>query len=714
MHKDIPNRSHDIESFMTTNEPLDAERLDHLLNLSGIASEFIEFSGNHARIAIASRLEVLAAMGIEVNTPEALEKAILDRELASLEPWVPAVTLADPETGRLSLSIESDRESSQLQWSLRLEDGATRQGEFRPGELKTVSSKSAGGVIYLQKDGLLGALPLGYHTLVLRRDDKVVSALVVVSPRQTWQPPFLNEGGRGWGLSAQLYTVRTSQNWGIGDFADLMTLVNHAARHGADFILLNPLHALDTSYPENASPYSPGDRRFLNPLYIALQWCEEFQAGPVQELVNNRDFQHALAAARAADSVDYALVSRLKLQVLSKMFAVFLHDGGKRIQAFNTWVAGQGPSLVAFAEFEAARMTTPQEIAADARFPLFLQWLASTQMQVCQAAAVDAGMQLGLVRDLAVGSRSDGSEVLAYPDLFCLNARIGAPPDYFNPEGQNWGLPPLHPMALEHNRFQHFIELLRSNMQDCGALRIDHVMALMRLWWCPMDGTNATGAYVHYPVAMLFALLRLESVRNRCAVIGEDLGVVPPEIRQYLDEGGIYSNCVFYFEKYDGWHFRKPEHYKVQALAMIANHDTATLKAWWNCSDLTLRRKIGLIPSDENLANDWNWRNGEKGQLLVWLQEQELLPPQWQVDDQDRPFDDSLLFALVSACARIASRLVSLQLDDIAGAEDPVNIPGTSKEYANWRRRLPVALDDLFALPGTAMLLDAVSETRKN
>jgi 4-alpha-glucanotransferase len=713
MQNEFHDSSNSIEPVMNTPEPLDTERLDHLLDLSGIASEFIEFSGDHARIPVESRMHVLHAMGIEVNSPEELEQAIMARELATLHNWLTPVTLSDAETGQLVLSIESGQEAGFMQWTLKLESGATSHGEFDPAGLETLSSHMVGGHHFLRKLYRLDALPTGYHEFELKRGNVMVSSLLVVPPKQTWQPPFLTEGSRGWGLSAQLYTIRTAQNWGIGDFADLAELVRFAARGGADFILLNPLHSLDLCYPENASPYSPGDRRFLNPLYIALPLCEEFSSEPVQAVFKSREFQQDLATARAAGNVDYALVCKLKLRMLGLMFTVFQDRRGTRTRDFNAWLQQQGQGLLDFAAFEAKRLNAAGEAAGDARFQLYLQWLASTQMQDCQAGALEAGMQIGLVRDLAVGSRSDGSEVGENPGLFCLQARIGAPPDYFNPEGQNWGLPPLHPMALENNRFAHFISLLRSNMRDCGALRIDHVMALMRLWWCPMDGTNATGAYVHYPVEMLFALLRLESTRNRCAVIGEDLGVVPPEIRQYLDEGGIYSNCVFYFEKYDGWHFRKPEHYKLQALAMIANHDTATLKAWWNCSDLVLRRKIGLIPTDGNLANDMNWRNGEKGQLLVWLQEQDLLPSQWQVDDPGQPFDENLLHALVSACARIASRLVSLQLDDLAGAEDPVNIPGTSTEYANWRRRLPVALDDIFSRPETARLLKAVSDTRK-
>jgi 4-alpha-glucanotransferase len=234
----------------------------------------------------------------------------------------------------------------------------------------------------------------------------------------------------------------------------------------------------------------------------------------------------------------------------------------------------------------------------------------------------------------------------------------------------------------------------------------------MRLWWCPDDGSNASGAYVHYPVDALFAILRLESVRARCVVIGEDLGVVPPEIRRYLDEGRLYSNALFYFEKYDGWHFRKPEHYKEMALAMVANHDVPPLAAWWNGNDLALRRGIGLVPNDDKLKQEQDHRNGEKGQLLQWLDEQGLLPEEWRDRDTNRRLDATLRFALVTACSRVASRMLSVQLEDLAGVDTPVNIPGTSSEYPNWRRKIPITLDTIFANADVQDLLRALAGIR--
>ena len=376
-----------------------------------------------------------------------------------------------------------------------------------------------------------------------------------------------------------------------------------SAVRGADFILLNPLHALDIRYPENASPYSPIDRRFLNPLYIDLRMEESYSNSPaVRTLVEEPDFSRELSRLRQDPEVDYPEVFKLKYKVFDAMYSYFrerhIETGSNQAKEFTQYIAGHDGAIITFAQFQAAINLPGVQSCHEPEFHLFLQWLADRQLASCQALALELGMKVGIIRDLAVGGGSESCEVSTNPNLFCLEARIGAPPDNFNPDGQNWGLPPLRPDMLRQSHFSHFITLLRENMVSCGALRIDHIMALMRLWWCPTDGSNASGAYVHYPVDELFAILRLESRRAKCAIIGEDLGVVPPEIRAYIDGSGILSNVVFYFEKYDEKRFRLPHDYPTKALAIVANHDVPTLKAWWNTDDLKLRRELGLIASD--------------------------------------------------------------------------------------------------------------------
>jgi 4-alpha-glucanotransferase len=695
---------------------IDPAKLELLLQQYGIEREFIQFSGEIAHIPIANRLHILDSMGVAVDSSDQVDSLLDTRQLAAAARMMPPVVNLDPGQTELEIIIASADVERKSSWSMESETGERHQGKFIGSELRLIHGFAIAERNYYRYALPIPAMPPGYYHFQFKVGRKSTASLLVVAPHKTWQPEVLEQGKKLWGFSVQLYSLSTNHNWGMGDFADLSQLIDLASAQGADLILLNPLHALDLRYPENASPYSPSDRRFLNPLYIAIPWCPDAESASVKAVYGTPEFQHQLETLRSTPLVDYRGVQSVKLQILALMYQSFLTEHAvnetERWQQYQAFITPANRSLHVFARHQATLDLPECSVASEPGFHLYLQWLAHSQLAQCQTRALGAGMCIGLVRDLAVGSSVDGCEVITNPELFCGMARIGAPPDNFNPDGQNWGLPPMVPEQLVNRGFAHFIELLRSNMQSCGALRIDHVMSLMRLWWCPQDGTNASGAYVHYPVDLMFAILRLESQRNKCVIIGEDLGVVPPEIRSYLEQGNIYSNCVFYFEKYDSWNYRKPEHYKPQALAMIANHDVPPLAAWWNGSDLQLRRKLGLILSDERLAEERQWRRGEKQQMLQWLAEIGLLPQSWQDRSDERPLDSSLLAALVSGCARSASKLLSLQLDDLAGMDMPVNIPGTSSEYTNWQRKIPMLLEHVFANPAAVEMLQALHRER--
>ncbi|MDP1756982.1 MAG: 4-alpha-glucanotransferase, partial [Pseudohongiella sp.] len=275
-----------------------------------------------------------------------------------------------------------------------------------------------------------------------------------------------------------------------------------------------------------------------------------------------------------------------------------------------------------------------------------------------------------------------------------------------------WGLPPLSPRQLSEHAYQPFSKLLRSNMSHCGALRIDHVMALMRLWWCPYEDSGH-GAYVTYPAADLFAILRLESHRQQCMVIGEDLGIVPEEVKRHLSESGIYSNVLFYFEKSSPCQFRQPQDYPERALAMLANHDVPTLAAWWCSGDLELRFALGLTTDPDVLKAQKQQRQQEKLHMLQLLEAQWLLPAnRFSEDRVDRPVDHDLAAALMRCCSRTRSALVSVQLEDLALLQTPVNIPGTSNEYKNWRRKLPMELIEQLGAEPISRLLESLRVER--
>lgn len=583
-----------------------------------------------------------------------------------------------------------------------------------------------------KKDNLsdLSCLGLGYHTLSVSllglADDQqgvpkasMSSASLatefhgtfMVAPRTAYQGVMsaVAQGRRHkpWGVSVQLYSVRSNNQWGIGDFGDLEQLITLVAEYGADFIQLNPLHALDIAVPEQPSPYSPCDRRRLNPLYIHLSSMPEFEL--LAEEFAAKEWQEAIALLNTENWLDYPKVSELKYRAFARLYTVFceshLQQHTMRAQRFDDFVKQEGEALREFAQAEYLR--SPSAIAQDECFYLYLQFVAEEQLQLCQLKAKEAGMGIGLIRDLAVGAALQGVEVQANSQLFCLNASIGAPPDPFAPQGQNWGLTPLDPIKLKQDRYLHFIALIRANMTHCGALRIDHVMGLLRLWWWPLDKRLGQGAYVYYPVETLLAILCLESQRARCVVIGEDLGLVPPDIIHRLYHAGVYSNELFYFCK-DHQGFKPPSQYKFQSLMMLANHDVPTLVAWWTGSDLHLRRQLELLKTDDELGEALAGREQEKHQLVHRLISRGLLP---ETDIQQIDLDD-LLTAWMPFGASGNSALYSVQWCDLLGDRHAVNIPGTWLEYPNWQRRLPISLSEAAAKPTLVKRLQRIAAAR--
>ena len=714
-------------------------QIEELLRINGVAREYIEYSGHIAQIPFSDRFDILLFKGLDLITEDRVDPLKLQSALTKAQEgqWrailSPANILSPGGRETVCLRLPCAALHCTWRWELKCEDGSKFAQEFHPQQLASSGEGEVQGAAQSARELALapfqnGVLPIGYHRLTLHCLDEQLcktirleglEADLIVAPARAFEPDWALSGQRLWGFSVQVYTLRSERNWGIGDFTDLCTLIDCASTKKASFLVLNPLHILDGNAPQHCSPYSPNDRRRLNTLYIDAQREAEFRASPsLRALDSDPKWQQRLAGLRSGDTIDYVAVAKVKREIFVQMFRYFvdehLEKNTARARVFHAFVEAQGPSLMAFAQFEAGRLRNIDslQVESDPRYTLYLQWLAETQFEACQQLAQHNGMRIGLIRDLAVGGDGGGAEVNLNKDLYCELASIGAPPDPLAPQGQNWGLPPVDPNALRESAYRHFIELLRNNMAHCGALRIDHVMALMRLWWCPRYPGRGVGAYVHYSVDELFAILRLESVRNQCVVIGEDLGVVPPEVRTYINSSALYSNILFYFEKYDGFHFKKPEHYNPKALAMVANHDVPTLAAWWNGSDLKLRHSLELIKTEDDLHQQLSARRHEKRQVLHWLGDQWLLPASWQEDSEDKPFDLLLCAAIFRCCARSASQMVSVQLEDLALLETPVNIPGTSSEYPNWRRRLPVDVSALISSEIGSKLLSGFSEER--
>ncbi|MEP7084614.1 MAG: 4-alpha-glucanotransferase, partial [Betaproteobacteria bacterium] len=563
--------------------------------------------------------------------------------------------------------------------------------------------------------------------------DHGAETTLIVAPTRCFIPTALAEGGRRWGLSLLLYSLRSQRNWGIGDFTDLADVATIAGAAGASVIGLNPLHARHLSRPDEASPYSPSSRLFLDISYLDVEAIADFaDSAEAQALVGAPEFQSRLAALREAPLVDHRGVTALKLSVLERLFSHFVglpaSTSEPRAADFAEFRLRHGIALARFAEFEALRLQRLQspdgdgtsgdwhhwpaewrdpESPALARFrvdaaqhielQMYLQWQAEVQLDRAAAAARAAGMQLVLYRDLAVGASHDSAENWGDQALIAHGISVGAPPDLLSRNGQNWGLPPWNPRALAARAYRPFAALLAANMRGAGALRIDHVMALIRLFWIPTGMPGTQGGYVRSPFDALTAIVALESVRNRCIVIGEDLGSVPDGLRERLHDLGFLSYRVLIFERH--WHgdggFKRPWEYPAQSLAMVATHDMPTIADYWQGTDITRRERLGLYADGQARELEAGRRHSEREKVLSLLGELGLSPGD--------PGDSAQITeALHAAIARTPAMLAVVQLDDLLGEIEPANIPGTHREYPNWRRKLSTPIEGLAGDPRLA------------
>jgi (1->4)-alpha-D-glucan 1-alpha-D-glucosylmutase len=507
------------------------------------------------------------------------------------------------------------------------------------------------------------------------------------------QPELLERGGRVWGFMVQLYGIRSARNWGVGDFGDLKALVELAAKLGAAVVGVNPLHATQ------GSPYSPASRHALNFLYLDVEALPEFAASAAAgRLVRSQAFQRRIASLREAELLDYAALAQAKREVLEIVF--------KDVKARKA-----RPSR--FAIFEALRekfgagwQRWPQEYrrpgsaavqrfaAANARRVAFFQWLQDqtrAQLDGVQRRARELGMPVGLYVDLALGADRGGAEVWDEQDIFAVDVSCGAPPDEFNPKGQDWGLPPYSPRALRATGYRAFVELLRANMPEGGALRMDHVMALSRLWWIPPGETPERGGYVSYPLRELLGILARESRRRRCLVIGEDLGTVSPELRAALNEAGVLSYRPLFFEKRDS-EFAPPGAYPRDALVCVSTHDLPTWRGYWSAHDLELRTRLGLTVDP---AKELQQRRFDQEKLRLALEREGL---------------DTSARSAHAFIARTPCKIAMVQPEDLFELMEQANLPGTVDQHPNWRRRLPVPLEKW---PGDARVAALVAAIRE-
>jgi 4-alpha-glucanotransferase len=537
----------------------------------------------------------------------------------------------------------------------------------------------------------------------------------VDAPAPAPQRAFQGDGRRLWGLVVQLYALRSRRNWGHGDFTDLSRLVALAAARGASAIGLNPLHALFPDRADEASPYAPNSRLFLNPLYIDVEAIAEFPGAQAAGL------EAEIAALRATDMVAYARVARAKLAALHLAHEGFRNGASAQRRAdFDAYRQQRNETLLRFSCFEALRQhyapkpwpqwpppwrhpdrarleAFRQEHEVDCEFHEFVQWVAERQLAACQQAARRHGMPIGLYTDLAVGIDPQGAGAWIQQDVVLADVSIGAPPDKFNPGGQDWGLAPYNPHALPAHDFAAKRRLMDVTMRHAGAVRLDHVLGLKRIFMIPHGCSAADGTYVRFPFEPLLRVISEESNRLRSIVIGEDLGTVPDNFRETLSRWGLWGCRVMLFEREADGSFRPPESYPAEALASFNTHDMASFRGWLEGHDLRVKRAIGLDPGESDAARAKS-QAALRAALVQWA-------PSYAPDD---------IAAIAAFLGATPSHLAVIALDDVLDVRDQINVPGTVDQHPNWRRKMPVAVEDLESHDGFDRVARAFANTGRS
>lgn len=722
--------------------------LIRLAKACGVSTSYIDQLGAYVEIRDEVLVAVLASLGVDASNPAAVSKSLLETECRQREQLVPPTVLAI--TGRANNVPLRCSADALVALTLALEDGTAYAGDLR-ANLRVHKDADFGEQLELT---LPDDLPIGYHTLNVQVGGVQRRATVIVAPPRIELPEAVRQRQR-WGWMTQMYSVRSADSWGVGDYGDLKRLVADAGEKShADFMLINPIHAGAPVPPLQPSPYLPESRRFLNVTYIRPQDIPEYAALDNATRAQVEELHASVAAANdSAEPMDINASWDAKRQALWLIFSAPRSE--ERETAFAEFKRAAGPDLDAFATWCLAFEVwgAPWEenswffrtdknspaVAALVRdhhdmfeFQRWLQWIADEQVAAAQQAAKDAGMALGLMQDMAVGVHALGADVWWSPERFADGVTVGAPPDFYNQLGQDWGQPPFSPQYLESTGYRVYREMVHNMFAHAGALRIDHVLGLFRLWWIPRGCTARDGAYVTYNHEVMLSILAIEASRANGVVIGEDLGTVPEYVSKVLAEHGVLGTAVEWFSRVDnspnaGDPYAPPEDYRKYALASVTTHDLPPTAGYLKLEHVDLREELDLLnePAEQFRAEV----QAEIDQMLALLVSRGYLPQEVadglkaacapDADDAETADREALIQRVVEAMHVMLrdapSVLVQAALVDGVGEHRTQNQPGTSWEYPNWRIPLAdetgrvVHTEEVFDLPRVQSLAAALN-----
>ena len=670
------------------------DELRRIADANGVATGFWDWYGNWVGVSASTLLKVLGALGLpldESSTVGDVHEALRLTEEREWRRTLPPTIVARQGGGYMFPVHVPDGSWVNVQWVL--EDG--RKGACDQVDRYIAPRMIDGELVGRATFDVPHWLPLGWHRLVATVEGGHVESATLIIVPNTLSLPLLESSRRVWGVNAQLYSTRSASSWGIGDATDLADLAAVCADKGADFLLINPVHASQPVSPLENSPYLPVSRRWLNPIYIRPESIEEYASLPqasraaIEQL---RDETRQFATRE--DLIDRDCSWEAKRKALEAIFAVprsyhrqsqldcFIERGGSELSNYALWCAlVEREGTIELPE-DLARSSAPRvelerlELAERVDFYQWCQWVVAEQLEHAQHVAREVGMEIGIMADLAVGVHPYGSEKWSRPELFASGMSVGAPPDVYSQQGQNWSQPPWSPRSLADSGYLPLRDMVRAALANAGAVRIDHILGMFRLWWIP-DGRAATeGTYVYYDHEAMMGVILLEAQRAGAVVIGEDLGVVEPWVRDYLRERGVLGTSVVWFEKEgSGWPLR-PEHYRDRALAAVNIHDLPPTLGYIRGIQTTLRSELGLLTDDIETV-----RAGDR----LELEQVGVRLHEYGCIDGAEPSERETVEGLYRYVAKTPSKLVVASLVDAVGDVRPQNMPGTgADQYPNW------------------------------
>lgn len=712
----------------------------------GIEPVYHDGLGIERRVTVPHLQQVLSSMGVKTSSKKDIRDSLSHAVSRTWTQLIDSVVVRYPSNSPfmlpLSLPLEDiSLEKVSLTIQVTDEKGVSRHQSLPGSSGQVTSEKSIQGVKYVQVHfPLPGKYSLGYFRLSVRvmfDSERIVEgqALLIVAPRKCYLP---SSPQRAWGISLQLYGLRSQRNWGIGDFRDLEEVMKVAGtRWGVATIGVNPLHIPAAGL---TSPYSPSSRLFWSPVYLNLEGVHEWRtSADLRQKAKSVKFKHTLQQLRESSLVDYEAVGKLKWTVLEKLFRVFRRhhlqpkNFTARGRAFTRFVSGFHPHLTKFCTYQVLTehlgtvvwRTWPNAFqhpqspevevfqrshATRIQFYQYVQWLCELQLQQLDHVAKKHSLSLRLYHDLPVGIHPDGADAWVFQNQLASDITVGAPPDSFNLNGQSWGLVVPIPVRLREDGYRFLRETLQQNMRHGGVLRIDHALGLFRMFWVPQGGTGKDGVYVRTYVDEILAVLALESVRRKVMVVGEDLGAVTPAIRQKLDAAGLLSYRLLFFEREDGGPMTPPHAYPEQALVAATTHDLPTLKGFWAGRDIIIKQEGGVYLRKKDIEQDRRRRTEDRERLWEALHREGLC----SADAIPPSLSDDMLQAMYRYLARTPSRLLIVQLEDLLAELDTPNLPGAPESvYPSWRVRIGRELTGWLKDPAILRFAKAMQRDRR-